>query len=109
MEIDVKHVARLARIDLSPGEMRDMRRDLLGILEHIEHLNELDVSGVPPTFGPAKSAGLRPEADLPRQCLNRDVALELAPEVRDGNVLVPREAPGGNRPGIDDAPSKEAS
>jgi aspartyl-tRNA(Asn)/glutamyl-tRNA(Gln) amidotransferase subunit C len=98
VEIDVKHVAELAKIDLSPEEMREAKNDLLGILEHVERLNEADVSGVPPTFAPAKSAGLRTEADVPRACLSRETVLRLAPESRDGNVLVPKEAPGKGGP-----------
>jgi len=95
MEIDVRKVANLAKMSLSPSEMSELEKDLRDILGHIERLLTVDVEGVPPTFGPAKSASLRTEPDVPRPCLQRDVLLRLAPEVRDGNVLVPREAPLG--------------
>ena len=49
MEIDVKHVANLAKIRLSPQEMAEIEKDLRSILEHIERLGEVDVEGVPPT------------------------------------------------------------
>ena len=91
MEIDVKHVADLAKIRLSPQEMREVEKDLRSILAHIERLAEVDVEGVTPTFGPAKSTGLRPEEDAPRRGLCREVVLKLAPATRDGSVLVPKE------------------
>lgn len=91
MEIDVKHVADLARIRLSPKEMAEIEKDLRGILEHIDKLSEINVEGVPPTFGPAKSAGLRLAEDLPAKSLSRDEVLKLAPAARDGSVLVPKE------------------
>jgi aspartyl-tRNA(Asn)/glutamyl-tRNA(Gln) amidotransferase subunit C len=102
MEIDVRHVADLVKIHLSPEEMREVEKDLRSILDHIARLAEIEVTGVPPTFGPAKAAGLRPDPDVPRPGLRREVVLKLAPASRDGNVLVPKEAPGGTgggRPG----------
>jgi len=92
MEIDVKHVADLARIRLSPEEMLEMEKDLRGILAHIERLKEVQVHDVPPTFGPAKSTGLRLEEDTPRPGLQRDQVLQMAPATMDGNILVPKEA-----------------
>ena len=91
MEIDVKHVANLAKIRLSPQEMAEIEKDLRSILEHIERLREVDVEGVPPTFGPAKSTGLRLAEDAPAKGLSREDALRLAPATRDGSVLVPKE------------------
>lgn len=91
MEIDVKHVADLAKIRLSPQEMLELEKDLRSILAHIDRLAEVDVEGVPPTFGPAKSAGLRLAEDLPKQGLTRNDALKLAPRTMNGSVLVPKE------------------
>lgn len=92
MEIDVKHVADLARIRLTPGEMREVEKDLRSILDHIERLAEVNVDGVPPTFGPAKATGLRPAPDEVRPGLPREALMRLAPATQDGNVLVPKEA-----------------
>jgi aspartyl-tRNA(Asn)/glutamyl-tRNA(Gln) amidotransferase subunit C len=92
MEIDVKHVADLAKIRLSPLEMKEVEKDLRSILTHIERLGEVDIQGVEPTFGPAKSTGLRLAEDAPAPGLCRDTVLKLAPATRGGNVLVPKEA-----------------
>jgi aspartyl-tRNA(Asn)/glutamyl-tRNA(Gln) amidotransferase subunit C len=52
MSIDgkaVDHVARLARLALTPEERERMREQLSAILEHINVINEADTSQVPAT------------------------------------------------------------
>ena len=51
-EIDVKYVAHLARIALTPDEEKKLAAQLGGILGYIEKLNELDVTGVEPRHTP---------------------------------------------------------
>jgi aspartyl-tRNA(Asn)/glutamyl-tRNA(Gln) amidotransferase subunit C len=46
---EVVHVARLARLELSDTEIERMREQLDGILQYIDKLKELDVTGVEPT------------------------------------------------------------
>ena len=47
-ERDVMYVADLANLELTAEEKGRMIRDLNSILEHIDTLNELDTSDVPP-------------------------------------------------------------
>jgi len=46
---DVRHVALLARLELSPDEERLFVGQLDAILGYVDQLNELDTAGVPPT------------------------------------------------------------
>ena len=73
-DIDVVHVARLARLALDPAHAAAMQGDLEKILAIVAELSEVDVSDVPPTTHP-----------LPFQLpLRDDVAGEpLTPEARD--------------------------
>lgn len=48
-DLNVSHVARLARVALSEEEIETFQGQLGRILEHIEHLKKLDVSAVEPT------------------------------------------------------------
>ncbi len=48
-DLNVRHVARLARLALTEEEISTFQGQLGRILEHIEHLKKLDVSGVDPT------------------------------------------------------------
>lgn len=45
----VRHVARLARLDLSPDEEKRLLSDLSEMLTYVDKLNELDTNTVEPT------------------------------------------------------------
>lgn len=46
---EVKHVANLARLSLTDQEVDQYSRELSAILEYIEQLNEVNISGVQET------------------------------------------------------------
>jgi aspartyl-tRNA(Asn)/glutamyl-tRNA(Gln) amidotransferase subunit C len=84
----VLHVARLARLRLSDEEVERMASELSGILEHVEHINELDLEGVEPTSHViALENVLRP--DEPRPSWDRDEMVERAPDPAAGAFRVP--------------------
>ena len=88
-ESPVNHVARLARLRLTPDEQQVMREELSGILEHIDAIRAMDLDGVEPTTHViAVENVLRP--DVPRPGLSRDDALREAADVVDGSFGVPR-------------------
>lgn len=83
----VLHVARLARLRLDPEELERMRSQLSAILDHIAMLQEVDVSGVPPTAQVTDLITvLRP--DEVNEELTREAALANAPDQRDGMFRV---------------------
>ena len=89
VEIDVDHVARLARLALSDEEKERFRRQLGLILEHAEKVGEVAAEDVPPTAQPIPRANvLRP--DVVQPSLSQEEALAGAPEVEDGRFRVPR-------------------
>jgi aspartyl-tRNA(Asn)/glutamyl-tRNA(Gln) amidotransferase subunit C len=84
----VLHVARLARLQLTDDEVQRMAGELSSILDHIETISGLDLEGVPPTSHVVEvSNALRP--DVPRPCLDREVALSQAPARTEDGFLVP--------------------
>ena len=84
----VLHVARLARLRLTDEEVERMASELSGILEHVEHINELDLDGVEPTSHVvAVENVLRP--DEPRPSWPREQVLERAPDPASGSFRVP--------------------
>jgi aspartyl-tRNA(Asn)/glutamyl-tRNA(Gln) amidotransferase subunit C len=46
MEINVNHVAKLAKLFLTEAEAQEMEAKLGSILEYVSHLQEVDTSGV---------------------------------------------------------------
>ncbi len=88
-EFDVKYVARLARIALSPAEELKLGAQLEQILGYIEKLGELDVSQVEPTAHAVPLTNVsRP--DLVRPSLPVAEALRNAPSQANGLFLVPK-------------------
>jgi aspartyl-tRNA(Asn)/glutamyl-tRNA(Gln) amidotransferase subunit C len=84
----VLHVAKLARLKLTDDEVERMSTELSGILEHVEHIAELDLDGVEPTSHVvALENVLRP--DDPRPSWERDEMLERAPDPAGGAFRVP--------------------
>lgn len=85
---EVLHVARLARLTLSEGEIEAMRAELSSVLDHIAKIGELDLSGVSPSTHVVEMTGAL-RADEPRASLPREVALASAPARSDDGFLVP--------------------
>ncbi|MBC8097387.1 MAG: Asp-tRNA(Asn)/Glu-tRNA(Gln) amidotransferase subunit GatC [Akkermansiaceae bacterium] len=88
-EIDVKYVAHLARISLSPDEEQKLSTQLGNILGYIEKLKEADVSGVEPTAHAFPLVNVtRP--DVTRPSLTNEDALLNAPAKANGLFMVPK-------------------
>jgi aspartyl-tRNA(Asn)/glutamyl-tRNA(Gln) amidotransferase subunit C len=84
----VLHVAKLARLRLDDGEVERMAGELSQILEHVETMNELNLEGVEPTSHVVDLTNVLRE-DTPRPGLDRDTALEQAPDAADSGFRVP--------------------
>jgi aspartyl-tRNA(Asn)/glutamyl-tRNA(Gln) amidotransferase subunit C len=88
-EIDVKYVAHLARIALTPDEEKNLAKQLGGILGYIEKLKELDVTGVKPTAHAVPLINVT-RADEVRPSLSHEDALRNAPRQANGLFVVPK-------------------
>ena len=89
VEIDVKYVAHLARIALSPEEEQRLGAQLGHILGYIEKLKEVDVSGVEPTAHAFPLVNVtRP--DEARSSLPHEEAMRNAPAHDNGLFIVPK-------------------
>lgn len=85
---DVKYVAKLARLKVGPEELDRFAGQLSGILNHIDKISELDLSGVEPTSHVIGLANVFRE-DEPRPSVEREEALANGPEVERGAFRVP--------------------
>jgi aspartyl-tRNA(Asn)/glutamyl-tRNA(Gln) amidotransferase subunit C len=91
VEIDIEHVARLARLELSPEERERLRAQLGVILEHAAKVGEVATADVPPTaYAIPRSNVLRP--DEPSASLTAEEVLSNAPDREDDRFKVPRIA-----------------
>lgn len=89
VEIDIEHVARLARLELTPEEKERLRAQLGLILEHAAKVGEVATAEVPPTAWAIPRVNvLRP--DEPTPSLPVEEVLANAPEVEDDRFKVPK-------------------
>jgi aspartyl-tRNA(Asn)/glutamyl-tRNA(Gln) amidotransferase subunit C len=88
---EVRRVAQLARLKLTPEEEQVFQGQLSAILDYVKQLEELDVSGVEPMTH-ALAAGDQPplRADELRASLSPDEALANAPAREGTTFKVPR-------------------
>lgn len=76
-----RKVAKLARLELTEEEIGEFTEQLQKILDHIESLKEIDVSGVEPLMHPL-------ELETPL----RDDEVQVPPRDRDGRPIVLKSA-----------------
>ncbi len=94
----VERVARLARLELEPGEVERLAGSFERILEAFAGLRELDVGGLAPMTGPCERTDVL-RADEPRPGLPPDELLRRAPERVDGFFGVPKTVRGAEDDG----------
>jgi len=91
-EQEVRRVAELANLALTPEEIARMTQDMSGILEHMDKLNELDTADVEPMaqvlYASADEVTLR--EDIEREPLSNADALANAPLAGQGYFKVPK-------------------
>jgi aspartyl-tRNA(Asn)/glutamyl-tRNA(Gln) amidotransferase subunit C len=88
-ELNVKYVAHLARLALSPEEERTIGAQLGNILEYIEKLKEVDVTGVEATAHAFPLVNVTRPDQLQPSISNED-ALRNAPAQANGLFIVPK-------------------
>jgi aspartyl-tRNA(Asn)/glutamyl-tRNA(Gln) amidotransferase subunit C len=89
MSLDIHHVAHLARLHLAPDEAVKLGAQLSQVLEYVNHLNQVDVSGVEPTAHAIPVENVF-RADEVKPGLNHDDVLANAPARSDNQFLVPK-------------------
>lgn len=87
--LDIDHVARLARLALTPEEKAEFSRQLGDVLHHIEQLAKVDVTGIEPTAHAFAVHNVWAD-DVPQAGLPVDQALRNAPAQREGMFVVPK-------------------
>jgi len=88
-DAQVRHIAQLARLDLSDGEVAAMRDELATIVDYVEQLADVDTTDVEPV---ANVAGLsnvtRP--DTVGEMFSPAAVLAHAPKTNQFAFLVPK-------------------
>ena len=88
IEIDIAHVARLARLDLSKEELEAYKTQLGLILDHAARVQSLEGDPVAESAHPLGLSNVY-RLDVRRPSLDRDEVLKKAPESEGGYFVVP--------------------
>jgi len=92
MKIDkelIEKVARLARLELSDDEKKQLESDFKDILAHFSKIDECDTAGFEVALHPVELSGALRE-DVPFESLTQEDSLELATHKKDGYFKGPR-------------------
>jgi aspartyl-tRNA(Asn)/glutamyl-tRNA(Gln) amidotransferase subunit C len=92
VEIDIDHVARLARLDLTDEERMRLREQLGAIVDYAAKVGEVATDDVPPTARaiPLSNVFRPDEVGVPVGSIPREDALANAPRREDDRFRVPR-------------------
>lgn len=90
IEIDIAHVARLARLELSDEQLETYRAQCADILEHAARVQALPTEGIAPTAHALPMVNsFRDDTVTPDRILDRDVILSMAPDAEGPYFKVP--------------------
>ena len=86
---DVKHVAKLARLELTEEEIEKYSKQLDEIIKHVEQMNEVDTTGVEPMPHPIPVYNVMRE-DVVKYEHTKEEMMANAPFEEDGFFRVPK-------------------
>lgn len=85
----IKHVADVARLNLTEEEIKTFLPQMKEILKAFSELDEVDVSNTPPSFQPVAIKNVM-RKDEPGDCLTQEEALSNTEHKKDGFFKGPR-------------------
>lgn len=85
----VRKVAHLARLDLTPEDEQKLPEQLSAILDYVEQLSELDTENVAPTTRAIDVSNIT-RADSQKTYGDRQLLLDNAPDREDDYFRVPK-------------------
>ena len=86
MEIDIKHIAKLARLSIPEEKVEKFQKEMENIINMVENLPELDTEGA--LVDPTNTMELRKDEVQPS--FPRDEMLKNAPNTAAGCILIPK-------------------
>ena len=87
---DVLHLASLSSLQLSDDEVTALQTDITNILDHVAQLDELDTSGVEPTYQVTDLENVMRDDVVVKSEADREALLALAPDRKDDQIKVPK-------------------
>ena len=86
--VDLEHIAKLARINLSESEKTTFLPQLESVLEYLDVLNQANTDNIEPTFRVNDQKNVL-RSDEPGKSFDQETALSTASKTQDGYFVVP--------------------
>ncbi len=86
MKIDVKHVAKLANISLTPQEYSTYEKQLTKVLDYVELIESVETKNVEPTFNVIPENNIT-QKDTVSKNLTQEEAIKNAVVKKDGYIV----------------------
>lgn len=87
---DVHHLAQLSSLQLTDDEVGALQIDLKNIVGYIKQLDELDTTGVEPTYQVTDLENVWRDDVVDNYGIDKSVLLALAPEAKAEQIKVPK-------------------
>ena len=89
-EKEIEHLAMLSNFSLSDAEKSALKVDLRNIIKYISKLDELDTTGVEPTYQVFEMENVWRPDEIIEQSASREDLLDLANKSEDNQIKVPK-------------------
>ena len=87
---DVRRLAQLSSLQMSDDEVQAIRTDIENILNYVQQLNELDTTGIEPTYQVTGLQNVWRDDQIDGGGVSREQLLALATERTENCVKVPQ-------------------
>ena len=87
---DILHLADLSEFTLSDAELKTLGQDLEGIIKYISQLDQLDTTGLEPTYQVFEMKNVWRDDEILPQEAGREALLALTTEEKDNQIKVPK-------------------
>jgi aspartyl-tRNA(Asn)/glutamyl-tRNA(Gln) amidotransferase subunit C len=88
-EEEVRHIAKLSRLDLEEGEIKLFQEQLSSVLSYVGQLDEVDTEGVEPMSNITGLHNVYREDRADESKIGHPAIEKNAPEFKDGFFVVP--------------------
>lgn len=85
---DVKRLAQLSALYVTDEEAESLRRQIGDILGYVEQLNEVDTTGLEPTYQVTGLENVTRKDEIKDYGVSQEALLKNVPETQDGQIKV---------------------
>jgi len=88
MKVDVKHLAKLANLNISVKQEEALEKSIPSVVEYMDEIKNLDVDDIPETTRVTEEENVLRE-DIVESSLSQEDALKNAKKSKNGFFVVP--------------------